>query len=679
MPDLLVDTRELRAAAAELRGVVSAAEVLGGRSGRAMAAVPAFGAAAPAQAVDSFVSSWVYGVGWIRVQAHELSSLMLVAANNFEAVEAALSRGLSDDSPVAVPPVVLPPPAEEPVRASSGASWGLLGSVAAPMQVQLSGARHVRDLVAGDPDQVSDLARLLTSFADALGETRSPLSMVALGGWMGLTASLMEDQLNLLVSRLVQAELAFAGAGLAVGAFGRALVDAQSQASTALSMWREAEYASQVWRGVIPGVSPAPGAVDDPGAAGMARAPLMLEGARQAVEAAGRTLAAALAEAEIGSPNDPGTLAKLARHANSFGSGLVQWGVGAAEGVRSLAGLAVDVFPLRYFYDREGYDATSERLAGALKYAGSNPGEIVKAALDLDTLKSDPAKWAGQIAPDLLLLLATAGMAYAARSASAASRIERVEEAISRAGGRSAAIPQQNHADIDRRLREMGLIADTPARSAAEWQLKFGLEPDDWAVVEMQEGQWLALDTNTGLGSVIDGPIKLNAREWAESLETPPIRSQLPGDSAPAARVADSVALFEVRGGPLELAQAIAHANPQFGPGGGVKVFVPDIDDVLDNNRLSDLPDHHFEGTTRARHEDHLYRQLDPDLPIRPLDPVREGWVGGVERGQQELGRTIGSAAAAGLYERLERPTTESTQTSSSGAAHSQVEVNDGR
>jgi hypothetical protein len=88
----------------------------------------------------------------------------------------------------------------------------------------------------------------------------------------------------------------------------------------------------------------------------------------------------------------------------------------------------------------------------------------------------------------------------------------------------------------------------------------------------------------------------------------------------------------------LDAARTVAEANPQFGPGGGARVFLSNPGEALDSGLLHEIGTHDFDpGKLCSVYEDPAYRAADPGLPIHALDPGGEKIVGYLE-GLREKG-----------------------------------------
>lgn len=176
------------------------------------------------------------------------------------------------------------------------------------------------------------------------------------------------------------------------------------------------------------------------------------------------------------------------------------------------------------------------------------------------------------------------------------------------------------------------------------------------AHVPLREGQRIAIDPanrTSGFGSPVAGDIPQSSRVWFEERQTPAMREVGSGYGPPT--LPEKVIIYEVHGGDLDAAQSAALANPQFGVGGGAKVFVADVEDALVSGRLVKVGEHHFDPeTTGAGFEDPRFRQVDPTLPESPLDPEGELLLGQMEKAREEAGRGVGGAVGSGMYDRAE-------------------------
>jgi len=181
LADLAVNTVVLHGAARELTAVSAAAHDIADSHVRAAQLAWACGRDEPAQAVDSFLNHWAYGIRWIASQAEQLGRDVSTTAMTFEVREAALARAAAGGDPVAIDPLMSARPAT-PVATPLPMvrHFAPAGSVP-PMQ--LAQATRADQLIPGDPDQVALLARMVHEFADAAYDARRSLPAI-LAGWM---------------------------------------------------------------------------------------------------------------------------------------------------------------------------------------------------------------------------------------------------------------------------------------------------------------------------------------------------------------------------------------------------------------------------------------------------------------------------------------------------------------
>jgi hypothetical protein len=85
-------------------------------------------------------------------------------------------------------------------------------------------------------------------------------------------------------------------------------------------------------------------------------------------------------------------------------------------------------------------------------------------------------------------------------------------------------------------------------------------------------------------------------------------------------------------------------------------IHINDVEQAILDGRLHRLQDEwEFDpGAGVARYEDPVYRQADPDLPERALDPEVERRSGQMRGSNEEAQRAAASAVAGGVYKRIE-------------------------
>jgi hypothetical protein len=651
MPDLVVDTGALRAAAGALANVAAIAEALAAKHGRAASLVPAIGYPQPTLAADSFVSEWTYGAGWIASHARHSGAYLTTTAQTYEAIEALLAAAAGSSAAAATSSPPFLPPVDEPVRPALRGTPGLN-----LVPASLGTARSVRELIPGEPDLVETLGRRLVGFADDLADARTALMRISLGTWIGASAEACAADLEELSARVRAAELAFYEAGDAVSAYAPVHADVQAQAARALALWQAAAPAAAILRGTAVGTLPA-GAPADP-EADLVRADAMFQDARETMAVAAKALTERLEDAQRGAPNDPGWFSKIRRAVESFAVGTVEGVVGMGEGVGAIAKLMYQLDPLRGFYDPQGYREAQDALWAAVAHAGSHPKEVGAALIDLDTWKDDPFKAAGKLVPDLMAILATAGAEGAVRGAEATAQLRGAWEAVEQArmSGRSFDL---GAGLVNRRLAELGLDPSSVVGRAAAAQARAPwMNVDEWTPTIFEPGHRFAVARSNDIGVAVTDYLGYDARHFFEGQQMPPFRPEaVESNSAPLHF--DSVYVLEVRAR-IEGASAHAMANAQFGEGGATLEYIPDFDRAIDSGQVVWVREHHFSPSTLdSRIEDPRFRMVDPSLPSRALDPAEQQLRGVLHGGAEEAGisarQTAMTVGAAGASDHIDR------------------------
>ena len=423
MADLVVDTRQLHSAGVQLSEVARVAQDLEGRGGRLSPLIPAVGRDGAAQAVASFLQSWIYGVGWIAAQAQELSRMLGQAAWTYETLDRQLAGPVPSGRvpAIALPRCVTTAPLPDPTRPN----WTVLESTISQVPVQLSAAKHAGQLIPGDPEEVGRIARLLVGFSEELGQARSAVRLLTLGGWQGAAAEAAEADLERMLTRLTEADDAFSVAADALASYGRTHAEARALAERALTMWQAAEHASALARGAAVATGGAAGSLPtgvDPDAE-LARAAAILATARETLEAAERRLVSALGDAERNSPNDPGILSYVNRAITSLATGLAEGVRGMGDGSVEMALLGARLSTTRMVVDPEGWQKDIDTLWTGLQHAKSDWKGSLAAFADVDGFKSDWVRATGRLLPEVAMAITGAWAAGAARDARATARV----------------------------------------------------------------------------------------------------------------------------------------------------------------------------------------------------------------------------------------------------------------
>jgi hypothetical protein len=361
--------------------------------------------------------------------------------------------------------------------------------------MQLAQAARPDQLIPGDPDQVSLLARMVAEFAEAAAEARRELQRSGLGGWTGAAAQAAETELNQLNDRLSRAEESFDEAGSALAAYARAHAQALDEATRAPALWKSAAPAAAILRGAAVGVVP-PDAPTDPEAV-LARAGAMAQDAHAYLVTAGRTLHRVLDEAKEGAPKDPGMFARLRRALASVGMGLVDGVVlEPIEGAIGVGKLAIALNPARAIYDPDGYVEAQEALYTGIGHILLHPQEFGARLIDVKGWEEDPFRTFGKFLPDLLAIGVAVRAGGLLKSAEGAERLA-TSKTVVESVGRDEVFDRVAPDTIRRVLRERGLDPDSVVGKAVRKDLSppfGGVNP--WEATRLEEGQLVAVVGN---------------------------------------------------------------------------------------------------------------------------------------------------------------------------------------
>jgi hypothetical protein len=362
------------------------------------------------------------------------------------------------------------------------------------------------------------------------------------------------------------------------------LLDAQGTARRALTMHDDAEAASAAWRRqVVP-------ALIDPGGEGRYRARALLDDARARVRAAGDLAARRTEAAWADAPREP-------HWWESAGHFVAEIGRGAWEATAGMVELAWSISTVRMMVDPEGWQRDVSALGEGLLYGITHPVEFGKAIVDWDTWQESPGRAIGHLVPDLLITLATAGGGAAARGARAVEaaddladmgttlrRLDSIEDASSRLSFLERArglLPGR-----ERPLPPPNVPVGSSAGRAAAFQ-GHGAYPgvDDWYTVRLGAGEEVAAGSVAALPELpfsgfavprqVADDVGGNARELFEGVQVAPRHGLY----------RDEVTVFRTRED-LEVAVAIARSNPLYGAGGLRQVFIPDMQQLIDDGVL---------------------------------------------------------------------------------------------
>jgi hypothetical protein len=631
-PDLHVDTDVLHASGRILGQIADAAQRIGDGHARLGEVVWAAGSDAAAQGLDSFLCAWMYGVRCIAHQAGVVGGELTTCGCVYEAAESSLAAA-AGGAPLATRVDVPRAHAglDEPLRP-------VARFVRGQQTVQLSAAKHVSELIPGDPEEVAAGARVMMHFATELGEGRRLLTEVSLGGWSGLAATVVLRDLQQLLDRLRRAEIAFEEAGTATAAYARAHADARSDAARALAMWQSAKPASDAAHGAV--TATAVTGPEDPDAV-LVRAGALCRDAQDRFDVAARALHDILVRAEEGHPKHPGLLATIRRGLRSFGEGFGEGAAGFVEGPVVLIAAAKTLLdPVQASRDPAAWRGSWEALAAGLGRAVTHPEALPAAMVDWDGIKQDPIRGLAKLLPDALMIGATVTRAGALREAESDYRLRRIAEIRRDTLQNGESVLGRADAAIARReLAERGIDARSAVGRAMRKQLEppFGMA-DDWRSVRLKPGDRILVGADKVVIRVGD-VVPTDVRELYESVQMPAWRTELADGSVSGPLYPSKMRLYEVGPEGLDAAETTALVNPQFGIGGGDLVSIPQLEARIGDGSLISHDVHYFDtDTLRARIEDPEFLKIDPDLPMRPLDPDHERLMGRLEAGRDEVG-----------------------------------------
>ncbi|HEX8496796.1 MAG TPA: hypothetical protein VF661_06340 [Actinomycetales bacterium] len=264
---------------------------------------------------------------------------------------------------------------------------------------QLTAARNGADLVPGSPTRVLALADQLDDMAAGLA-TAQRLLASAPGGWLGSAADAFAALVRSLPAPYATGAAVMGSAAAQVRSHAGTLAAAQRQADEALDLHRRATALRRT-----PG---APSGIVPPAAADAMdqRAVAEVEQARARVRASGSVAAEQLRRAARAAPDRPNPLVRAVHGAMRLQRGFQLGAVEATVGTVTAVAL---YSPQRVLVDAGGWWRDVRGLGSAAGQAAAHPVRTATALADPTTLRQDPARWAGRLAPDLLLGYATGG------------------------------------------------------------------------------------------------------------------------------------------------------------------------------------------------------------------------------------------------------------------------------
>lgn len=271
-------------------------------------------------------------------------------------------------------------------------------------------------LVDGSVSTVLRDADDLVTQAENLESVAGTVDRRAISDWAGIAADEYASRRSELRDQLASVAWVYRLAADALRSYADVLSWGQGQASVAIELWatgtaltnayvretgaraRSFSVSGTLWRATS-------GA--DPGLAAKQQAEVVLADARSVVAAAGRSVAALLDQVSEGMPDGRW-------HAGSFAAGIWSW-------ISGLAGTAWEFSLLRVVIDPDGAARSAlavwDSTTATYRLVTSDPLGAPDVLLDGETRRDDPARWWGQLAPDIALT-AAGGTGLASRAAS---------------------------------------------------------------------------------------------------------------------------------------------------------------------------------------------------------------------------------------------------------------------
>ena len=279
----------------------------------------------------------------------------------------------------------------------------------------LAGSRP-DDLIGGSVESVRRIQAQLGSFARVAGGGQDHLVQLRSQGWVGRAGDAFRSAVGEVPAKLGDAARSFDEAAAALGSYADVLAQAKIDARRAIDLAADGDHQTDAWArswqryrsavaaaetGTEVTIPPRP-SQHDPGAWERSAAERILDDARHRLEAEADRLTSALDRAGSRAPDKPGLLSR------AWG-GISQFGLGVWDATYGLAEFAWSMSPTRMLIDPEGWAEDVEALGEGIWYGVQNPGEFAKAVTNWDMWMDNPARALGQLVPDLVLTLATAG------------------------------------------------------------------------------------------------------------------------------------------------------------------------------------------------------------------------------------------------------------------------------
>lgn len=309
------------------------------------------------------------------------------------------------------------------------------------------------EVIPGSPPALHELSAALLSFGLVASGAAQRLDVLGSQIWIGEAADAFAEVVSDIPAKLGDAATAFGEASAAVSVYAGVLSASQAEVARAIDLHRVGKAQTDQWSAAWnvyrasvgqadgtdgPGDSwvPARPSGSDPGNWERSEAERMITTARQRVQDAAIRAKDRMHEAWRLAPDKPGFWSRA-------GHSIGQFGLGVWDSVYGMGEFIVSVSPVRMLIDPEGWSEDMLALGQGIVYGVTHPVEFAKALTNWEMWLDNPARALGQLVPDVVLALATAGGGTAATAARrgvdtadtlsdlglTASRLENLEDA----------------------------------------------------------------------------------------------------------------------------------------------------------------------------------------------------------------------------------------------------------
>jgi guanyl-specific ribonuclease Sa/uncharacterized protein YukE len=313
------------------------------------------------------------------------------------------------------------------------------------------------EVIPGSPDEIDALAAGLSAFASVARSAVDRLGSLTGGSiWVGEAAGAFAQVVDEVPRKLGEAASSFGEASAAVASYAEVLRDAQRRVDGAIALYRSGEAQTSAWEREwqrwrrLAAAAETDGTPEplrptgtDPGARERSEAERLVARALADVEDAAVRARDRLREAGRLAPDEPGFFSRALGQLGQFGLGIWDSTWGMAE-------LVWSVSPARMIVDPAEWATGIAEMGEGIVYGVAHPVEFAKAVSNWDMWMENPARALGQLVPDLVIAVATAGggaagatgrraadaadsardLARAADAAESASDLRRVDDLV---------------------------------------------------------------------------------------------------------------------------------------------------------------------------------------------------------------------------------------------------------